>query len=151
MNDFANIIFFYKRYNKFIENMEKTEMLRQIAAHYHLERNIDFARFFGITAGTANQQRQQGILKYEDIYRLCPDISPDWLLSGGEGPMLRADRIENSGNLNFGDNVRQDINDSRAIKDALDSLRREQEALARSQEQVSCLITLLQSVSAQKG
>ena len=98
---------------------------------------------------------KQGILAYEDIYRLCPDISPDWLLSGGEGPMLRADRIENNGNLNIGGNGAKQYfrtQESESVKKALDALEneqkalaREQEALARSQEQVTGLIQVLQN------
>lgn len=89
--------------------MEKQEQIRAIAEHYGLTRNSDFARFFGISEQAAYQQQKQGIIKYEEVYRRCPDLSPDWLLNGGEGPMLRADRIENNGNFGFGDHVRQNL------------------------------------------
>ena len=136
-------------------SMEKTEMIEAIAAYYHIEKNVDFAKFFDITGQTAFQRRKQGILAYEDIYRRCPDISPDWLLSGGEGPMLRAERIENNGNLNYGNNSRQvyrPVSDSESVKKMVDALGREQEALKqeqdavrRAQEQISGLIQLLQN------
>ncbi len=128
-------------------------MLKAIASYYGLEKNVDMAKFFGVTEQTAYMRMKQGILAYEDIYRLCPDISPDWLLSGGEGPMLRAERVENNGNLNIGNNAKQYFrtHESESVKKALEaldneqkSLAREQEALARSQEQVSGLIQILQ-------
>ena len=119
--------------------MEKTDMLKEIAAYYHIEKNADFARFFEISEQTAFQRRKQGILMYEDIYQRCPDISPDWLLSGGEGPMLRQERIENNtGNLNFGNYSRQVFrtHESESMKKALDILKTEQEAVVREQEAV---------------
>ena len=127
--------------------MEKQEQIRAIAEHYGLTRNSDFARFFGISEQAAYQQQKQGSIKYEEVYRRCPDLSPDWLLNGGEGPMLRAERIENSGNFGFGDHVRQNlhIRESESLKTALESLRAEQDSLKRAQEQISGLIALLQS------
>lgn len=65
--------------------MEKTEQIRAIAEHYGLTRNSDFARFFEVSEQTAYQQQKQGIIKYEEVYRRCPDISPDWLLNGARG------------------------------------------------------------------
>lgn len=136
--------------------MEKTEMLEALASYYGITKNVDFAKFFGITEQAAFQQRKQGIMKFEEIYRRCPDISPDWLLNGGEGPMLRAERFENNGNVNIGANGRQvykaPYHDSETVKKALDALtgeqralEREQAALSKAQDQMSGLITLLQS------
>ena len=127
--------------------MEKTEMLEAIATYYGISKNVDFAKFFGITEAAAFQQRKQGIMKYEEIYKKCPDISPDWLLGGGEGPMLRAERVENNGNMNFGANSRQvykaPYHDNETIKKSLDALVNERKALERAQEQISGLISLL--------
>lgn len=82
--------------------MEKQEQIRAIAEHYGLTRNSDFARFFGISEQAAYQQQKQGIIKYEEVYRRCPDLSPDWLLNGGEGPMLRAERIKTGQPISIG-------------------------------------------------
>lgn len=130
-------------------------MIEAIAAYYHIEKNSDFANFFEISGQTAFQRRKQGIMAYEEIYRRCPDISPDWLLSGGEGPMLRADRIENNGNLAYGNNSRQiykPIYETETVKkvvDALgkeqDALRSEQESLHKAQDQITGLIQILQT------
>ena len=129
--------------------MEKSEMLEAIASYYDIKKNVDFARFFDISEQLAFQQRKQGIMKYEEIYKRCPEISADWLLSGGEGPMLRAERFENNGNISFGANSRQIFKtpyyDNENTKKALEALEREQEALSKAQDQMTALISLLQS------
>lgn len=133
--------------------MEKTDMLKQIAEYYGLTKNMDFARFFEISDQNAYIKRKTGVLDFEEIYKRCPDISPDWLLSRGEGPMLRADRIENSGNISIGNNTRQILrttHETETMKKALDAvtkgqeaLEREQNALKTAQEQISGLIAIL--------
>ena len=134
--------------------MTKPEMLKEIASYYNIEKNIDFANFFGISAQNAYQKVKQGIMDYEEIYKRGPDISADWLLSGGEGEMLRANRIENTGNINYGNNSRQMVrmHETESVKKALDALSaeqaalsKEQDALAKAQDQISGLISILQS------
>lgn len=120
-------------------DQKKAEMLRQIAEYYHISRNVDFAKFFGISEPLAFSRMKSGYLDYEEIYNRCPDISPDWLLSGGEGPMLRADRkdatVQGSGN-GTGE-------DRETLRMALEALERTQVALDKSQEHISALLTAL--------
>ena len=126
---------------------QKIEMLRQICEHYGLKRNVDFAKFFEISEPTAFMRQKSGYLDFEEIYRRCPEISSDWLLSGGEGPMLRADREENIGsnNTNIGDGANQSVSvvESNNMEKVLAALANEQEATKRAQEQVTALIQLL--------
>lgn len=134
--------------------MTKPEMLKCIATYYGLDKNVDFAKFFGITEQLAHQWLKKGIMNFEEIYKRCPEISSDWLLSGGEGEMLRINRVENSGNIAFGNNSRQMVRmqESESVKRVLEalsveqsSLAKEQEALAKAQDQISGLISILQS------
>ena len=121
-------------------------MLRQIAEYYGISRNVDFAKFFGLSIQTSFQRLKNGFVDFEQIYAKCPDISPDWLLSGGEGPMLRSERGEMiaSQNTNSGSGTQSvSVINDKNLETALASLEREQHALAQSQEQVSNLIELL--------
>ena len=122
------------------------EMLRQIAEYYGITKNSKFAEFFGLSIQTSFQRLKKGFLDFEQIYAKCPDISPDWLLSGGEGPMLRSERREvvASNNNNIGDGTQSvSVVNDKNLETALAALEKEQEALARSQAQVSDLIALL--------
>lgn len=131
-----------------MEKERKVEMLKQLAEYYGISKNVDFARFFGLSEPTSFNRLKSGVLDYEDIYARCPDISADWLLSG-EGPMLKKDRDKAiaSQNTNIGDNANQNVSivESEAIKESLEALKREQDALARAQEQISGLIEILRS------
>lgn len=127
-------------------NEKGAEMLRQIAEYYGISRNVDFAKFFGLSIQTSFQRLKNGFVDFEQIYAKCPDISPDWLLSGGEGPMLRSERGEMiaSQNTNSGSGTQSvSVINDKNLETALASLEREQHALAQSQEQVSNLIELL--------
>ena len=58
-----------------------TEILRQISDYYGITRNVDFAKFFGLSIQTAFQRMKNGFVDFEQIYAKCPDISPDWMLA----------------------------------------------------------------------
>lgn len=118
-------------------DQKKAEMLRQIAEYYHITRNVDFAKFFGISEPLAFSRMKNGYLDYEEIYNRCPDISADWLLSGGEGPMLRAERKEGT------QRGEPSGADRQSLRDAMEALAKEQAALATAQEHISALISVL--------
>ena len=119
---------------------KKVEMLRQIAEHYGISRNVDFAKFFNISEPTAFSRMKNGFIDFEEIYRMCPDISPDWLLSGGEGQMLRKDARQGTGKEQGNGGGFQN---TETLDRALDALAREQQALAKAQEHISGLIDAL--------
>ena len=126
----------------------RVEMLKQLADYYGISRNVDFARFFELSEPTAFNRLKMGVIDFEQVYEKCPDISGDWLLSG-EGPMLKSEREKSvaSNNTNIGDNARQHVSvvEGEALKMALESLKKEQDALSRSQEQISGLIEVLRT------
>lgn len=124
-------------------------MLKQIAEYYKITRNVDFAKFFGLSEPTAFNRVKTGFIDFEQIYEKCPDISADWLLSG-EGPMLRAESdasVIASNNTNIGNGANQHVSvvEGEALKSALEALKREQDAVARAQEQISGLIEVLRT------
>lgn len=122
--------------------LSKQEMMQKVLEYYRLYRNTDAAEFFGVTPQTMFARMKSGKLDYEEIYEKCPDISPDWLLSGGEGEMLRKDRGEkphearSAGGAVVADN-------SEALEKAMSALAAEQQAMRRAQDQISALIELL--------
>lgn len=135
-------------------NENKTRMLREIAQYYGLQKNADFARFFGLEPATAVMRFKNGFIDFEQVYEKCPDISPEWLLNGGQGPMLRKERdgFIASQNTNIGDNAKQQVvvSEAEGIRTAIEALEKErqshartQTALAKAQEQVSDLIAIL--------
>ena len=129
--------------------MEKREMMDMLAEFYGFTRNADYARFFGITPQTALARRKNNYIDFEEVYARCPEVSPDWLLSHGEGPMLRSERGEVVNNtFNSGDNVRQRVynnngDNTKTVVQLTALLQKEQEALSKAQEQISGLIALL--------
>ena len=130
-------------------NEKGTEMLKQIAEYYGISKNSDFAKFFGLSIQTSFQRFKNGFIDFEQIYAKCPDISPDWLLSGGEGPMLRSERGEmiasQNSNIGGGTQSVSVVQSDKNTESLLKALAKEQETLARSQEQVSNLIELLKA------
>ena len=127
------------------DRMNKREMLGRILTYYGLGKNSDAARYFGVSEQAMFMRVKRGILDLEEVYEKCPEISPDWLLSGGKGEMIRANRDAiGNGNVNVGDYSKQEvIIESRNLEMALESLAKEQAALAKAQEQISGLIEIL--------
>lgn len=123
-------------------------MLKQLSEYYGISKNVDFAKFFNLSEPTSFNRLKSGVIDFEETYARCPELSGDWLLSG-EGPMLKADRekIIASQNTNIGKGANQNVSvvESKAVQDALQALAREQEALARAQEQISGLIEILRT------
>ena len=125
---------------------QRIDILKKLADYYGISKNVDFARFFGLSEPTAFNRLKVGYIDFEQVYEKCPDISADWLLSG-EGPMLKKDRdsIVASQNTNIGEGANQNVSvvESKAVQDALAALAREQEALSKAQDQISGLIEIL--------
>ena len=127
---------------------QRIDILKKLSDYYGISKNVDFARFFGLSEPTAFNRLKVGYIDFEQVYEKCPDISADWLLSG-EGPMLKKDRdnIVASQNTNIGEGANQNVSvvESRAVQDALAALAREQEALGKAQDQISGLIEILKA------
>ncbi len=69
--------------------MDRALVISKLIDYYKLSRNVDFANFFGVSEQNAYGWKRGAYNVYE-VYRRCPDIDPEWLLSDGEvGEMLR--------------------------------------------------------------
>ncbi len=131
--------------------MTKTDMWTAIREYYGLKRNVEFARYFGISDQAANGWMKGGKLDCELVYRRCPEISPEWLLSQGEvGPMLRptTQNIQGDNNTQVGGNYKAECNGT--IKKALNMIAAEQESNKKLQEQNSSLITIIANLTQNK-
>lgn len=116
--------------------LTKQEMWEQILDFYKLRRNVKAAEFFGVTPQTMYSRVKAGNIDFEEIYAKCPRISPDWLLSGGEGNIARDEREGSEA-------AKKAEANSPSVKAALEALRAEQDAMRRAQDQISGLIELL--------
>lgn len=131
--------------------MDKSLMLTKIREHYNLTRNVDFARRFNVSEQVSNGWMKRGYLDYETIYKYCPEISPDWLLSGGEGPMLREERDAEPPSPAPGCNPPPAPSPSPdTLGKALDALRCEQGISTKAQEQADRLITIIDKITNSK-
>ena len=123
--------------------MTKQEMIDKIRDYYGLKKNIDFAAFFGISEKNAHMWQKNGRLDFEEFWKRCPEISPDWMLSGGEGPMLRSERGDNFIPATGFAASQPLVTESEALRTLAEALKHEQEALAKAQEHISGLIEAL--------
>ncbi|MBQ0054279.1 MAG: helix-turn-helix domain-containing protein [Bacteroidales bacterium] len=125
-------------------------MLDRIKEYYGCTRNIDFANHFHITQQNANTWYKRDRLDYDTIYKYCPEIDPDWLLSGGEGEMLRKPKqvIVGDGNTQVGRDLNQQPEDNAKLEKALDALRAEQESVKKAQEHAERLTVIIENLTA---
>ena len=69
--------------------MKKSEMLECIINYYTDGNKARFAAIIGVKPQTINTWSTRNTFDAELIYSKCDDISGDWLLSNGEGDMLK--------------------------------------------------------------
>lgn len=63
--------------------MEVKEILETICATYDKGNKAAFARRLGISSQTLHGWLQRGRIEYDTIFRACPDINMEWLLTNG--------------------------------------------------------------------
>lgn len=126
--------------------MDKGVMLKEIRHYYRLEKNVDFARFMGLTEQNAYTWTKRSTFDLEVVYAHCPEINPEWLLSRGErGEMLRSDAEKKTLSPKAGASVSaQMLTEARETANkALAALAEEQRRLAECQQQQTRLVDLL--------
>lgn len=76
--------------------MDKKEMLEELISHYTDGNKAKFANMLGVAPQTINTWIKRQSFDIELVYSKCEGLSGDWLLSGGEGDMLRSERVSTS-------------------------------------------------------
>lgn len=128
--------------------MNKGDMLKEIRRYYRLDKNVEFARFFELSEQTAYAWTKRATFDLELVYKNCPEINPDWLLSHGEnGAMLRSggnqsQSIVGNNNTAAANGVIMGTTHE-SLNKALDALAEEQRRCAEMQAQQARLIELL--------
>ena len=85
--------------------MEKKDILESLVNYYTNGNKAKFAAKLGIKPQTINTWLGRNSFDIELIYSKCEYLSGDWLLSGGEGEMLRSTKIikADNGSIATGD------------------------------------------------
>ena len=121
--------------------MDKQQVISKIAEHYRITRNIDFANFFDIIPQTALSWTKEGRYNIYEVYRRCPDINPEWLLSLGEvGPMLRPEA---------GGEQKDDTPLDRILDKTLDRLAEEQAISRKALENIERALKIAENKNAE--
>lgn len=76
--------------------MLKSLVLRKLKEHYNFKKDVDLARLLEITPQLLSNWDSRGTFDHHAIYTKCVEINPEWILSNGEGQMLRSDYIQDS-------------------------------------------------------
>ena len=78
--------------------MDKAAILSKIKAHCGFKKDSDLARRLGISPQTLSNWKTRKTYDPQLIYTKCPELNPEWLLTGKE-PMLKTDSIKENSSL----------------------------------------------------
>ena len=81
--------------------MEKKDILESLINYYTDGNKAQFAAKLGVKPQTINTWIGRNSFDVELVYSKCEGVSGDWLLSGGEGEMLRNSQKVNSDMTNI--------------------------------------------------
>lgn len=71
--------------------MEKREMVESLVNYYSNGNKNQFANMLGVSAQTVSAWIRRNTFDAELIYTKCRLVSADWLLSGGQGEMVKSE------------------------------------------------------------
>jgi len=108
-------------------------ILNAIKKHYNFKTNTEFAVFLGIKPQTLSSWYTRGTIDYDLLYSKCVDIDGNWLLSGGEGEMLK----KNVHVVDV-DNKNSDLNNSQ-IDNFNKTISAQEKTIASQEETISLL------------
>lgn len=121
--------------------------LRQRVLEYCKRKNIAVSRFekeCNLANGYFNQVKKRPSLdKIESISRAFPDLNTDWLLTG-EGEMLRQNIQQAGDNSTQVQGTNNHVSSPRVLEMAMTEIAEQRKLVAKSQEQIDRLITLLE-------
>ena len=123
--------------------------LRQRVLEYCKRKNIAVSRFekeCNLANGYFNQVKKRPSLdKIESISRAFPDLNTDWLLTG-EGEMLRQNIQQAGDNSTQVQGTNNHVSSPRVLEMAMTEIAEQRKLVAKSQEQIDRLITLLEKI-----
>lgn len=121
--------------------------LRQRVLEYCKRKNIAVSRFekeCNLANGYFNQVKKRPSLdKIESISRAFPDLNTDWLLTG-EGEMLRQNIQQAGDNATQVQGTNNHVSSPRVLEMAMQEIAEQRKLVAKSQEQIDRLISLLE-------
>lgn len=121
--------------------------LRQRVLEYCKRKNIAVSRFekeCNLANGYFNQVKKRPSLdKIESISKAFPDLNTDWLLTG-EGEMLRQNIQQAGDNATQVQGTNNHVSSPRVLEMAMTEIAEQRKLVAKSQEQIDRLITLLE-------
>lgn len=130
--------------------MNEDEVLKCRVSKYCKRKNIAISKFeslAGLSNGYVNRvSKRPSSEKLDKIKTAFPDLNIDWLLTG-EGEMLKSGTIQQAG-----DNATQvhgndnHVNNPHVLEMAMTEIAEQRKLVAKSQEQIDRLITLLEKI-----
>lgn len=129
--------------------MGKLLIINKIIEYKKFKSDAEFARFLDITPQNLSKWKQRNTYDIELLYTKCPELNPEWLLTG-RGPMLKEDKtgifsqnITGDSNIQAG-NGSTVTNDSRErIKELQKQLIEKDKEIERQKKQIDKLFNLL--------
>ena len=86
--------------------MDKSLILKNIKEHFFFKKDVDFAKFLGISSQTLSNWYSRNTFDAQLIYTKCENINSEWLLTG-KGEMLKKDSTNKQEDASY--NVSNDI------------------------------------------
>lgn len=125
--------------------MDYSLMLKELREYYKLHKNSEFAAFLGLTDQNAYSWVKRGYADLELVYQKCPELNPEWILSGGtKGPMLRStieQQVKGDNNtVTGGNNVGPS---TETLNKTLDALASSQNQCSKFQSQIDSLLEIV--------
>ena len=130
--------------------MDKSLILNKIIQYKNLKSDAEFARFLDITPQNFSKWKQRGTYDIELLYKKCPELNPEWLLTG-DGSMLKSEEKSSINQNITGDSNIQSGNDTNTGDSAIQIKKLEQELkeckkeLKEKDKTISKLVNLMSS------
>lgn len=137
--------------------MDKQLIINMIIDSYGFKSDAEFARFLGISPQNLSKWKVRGTYDAELLYTKCPDLNPEWLLTG-EGSMKKGNSQENVNILsdnNLNNNIKSKVRGDLTItnndltklielqKGSQEIQRELNKRLETSQSQINTLLEIL--------
>lgn len=79
----------------------KSLILRELKKYYNFKKDVELAKHLDITPQLLSNWDSRGTFDHHKLYTKCIEINPDWILSNGQGQMLRNDYVKIEDELTY--------------------------------------------------